>query len=68
MAHAKTLVIVGAGLAGAKAAEGARAGGFDGRIVLIGEEVHRPYDRPPLSKSFVRGDVEPATAVHDAAF
>lgn len=45
------LVIVGAGLAGLRAAEGARSAGFAGRIVLIGDEPHAPYDRPPLSKA-----------------
>lgn len=47
------LVIVGASLAGLRAAVEARAVGFAGTIVLIGEEVHLPYDRPPLSKEFV---------------
>jgi 3-phenylpropionate/trans-cinnamate dioxygenase ferredoxin reductase subunit len=46
----KTFVIVGAGLAGAKAAEALRHEGFDGRLVLIGAEPERPYERPPLSK------------------
>ena len=47
----QTLVIVGASLAGAKAAEGARTAGFDGRVVLIGDEQELPYERPPLSKA-----------------
>src|SRR4051812_5108048 len=51
-----TFVIVGAGLAGAKAAETLREEGFDGRIVLLGAEPHRPYERPPLSKDYVRGE------------
>src|SRR5688572_6293013 len=64
-----TLVIVGASLAGAKAAEGARDAGFDGRIVLIGEEAALPYERPPLSKAVLRGDKEPGTArVHPEGF
>jgi len=46
----QTFVIVGASLAGAKAAETLRTEGFDGRVVLIGEEPERPYQRPPLSK------------------
>jgi 3-phenylpropionate/trans-cinnamate dioxygenase ferredoxin reductase subunit len=50
----QTFVIVGAGLAGAKAAEGLRTEGFDGRIVLIGEEAERPYERPPLSKDYLQ--------------
>jgi 3-phenylpropionate/trans-cinnamate dioxygenase ferredoxin reductase subunit len=49
-------VIVGAGLAGAKAAEALRAEGFDGRIVLIGAEAELPYERPPLSKGYLRGE------------
>jgi 3-phenylpropionate/trans-cinnamate dioxygenase ferredoxin reductase component len=49
-------VIVGAGLAGAKAAEALREEGFDGRIVLVGEEPELPYERPPLSKDYLRGE------------
>ncbi|MGH9075482.1 MAG: NAD(P)/FAD-dependent oxidoreductase, partial [Acidimicrobiales bacterium] len=64
-----TLVIVGAGLAGAKAAQALRREGFDGRVVLVGEEDVRPYDRPPLSKAYLRGDVElPRVALHKAGF
>jgi 3-phenylpropionate/trans-cinnamate dioxygenase ferredoxin reductase component len=48
-------VIVGAGLAGAKAAEGLRESGFTGRVVLVGEESERPYERPPLSKGYLLG-------------
>jgi len=51
-------VIAGAGMAGAKAAEALREKGFDGRIVLIGEESHRPYERPPLSKDYLMGKAE----------
>jgi 3-phenylpropionate/trans-cinnamate dioxygenase ferredoxin reductase component len=51
-----TFVIVGASLAGAKAAETLRAEGFDGRLVLVGAEHERPYERPPLSKDYLRGD------------
>ena len=50
-----TFVIVGASLAGAKAAETLRAEGFDGRIVLFGAEEHVPYERPPLSKDYLQG-------------
>lgn len=50
-----TFVIVGAGLAGAKAAESLRTEGFKGRILLFGEEPERPYERPALSKSFLQG-------------
>lgn len=50
-----TFVIVGAGLAGAKAAQTLREDGFDGEIVLIGAETERPYERPPLSKDYLHG-------------
>ena len=53
-----TFVIVGASLAGAKAAEELRTSGFDGRIVLIGAEPERPYERPPLTKDYLRGESE----------
>jgi 3-phenylpropionate/trans-cinnamate dioxygenase ferredoxin reductase component len=53
-----TYVIVGASLAGAKAAETLRAEGFDGQIVLIGDETERPYERPPLSKDYLLGKAE----------
>jgi 3-phenylpropionate/trans-cinnamate dioxygenase ferredoxin reductase subunit len=56
--HRETFVIVGAGLAGAKAAETLLAEGFDGRLVLIGDEPERPYERPPLSKDYLRGEAE----------
>ena len=58
MATAETFVIVGAGLAGAKTAEALRDQGFEGRVVLVGDESDRPYERPPLSKDFLRGSVE----------
>jgi 3-phenylpropionate/trans-cinnamate dioxygenase ferredoxin reductase component len=53
-------VIVGAGMAGGKAAETLREEGFDGRVVLIGSEPERPYERPPLSKDYLRGESERA--------
>jgi 3-phenylpropionate/trans-cinnamate dioxygenase ferredoxin reductase subunit len=56
VAKEQTFVIVGASLAGAKAAETLRAEGFYGRIVLIGAERERPYERPPLSKDYLRGE------------
>jgi 3-phenylpropionate/trans-cinnamate dioxygenase ferredoxin reductase subunit len=59
----QTLVIVGAGLAGAKAATGAREKGFDGRVVLIGEEACLPYERPPLSKAVLRGEAPARSAL-----
>jgi 3-phenylpropionate/trans-cinnamate dioxygenase ferredoxin reductase subunit len=52
----ETFVIVGASLAGAKAAEALRDEGFDGRVVLIGDEPERPYERPPLTKDYLRGE------------
>ena len=69
MTSPRTLVVIGASLAGAKAAEAARDAGFDGRIVLIGEERQAPYERPPLSKDVLRGekDVESAR-VHPDGF
>ena len=53
-----TYVVVGAGLAGAKAAEALREHGFDGQVVLLGAEEHRPYERPPLSKDYLMGKAE----------
>jgi 3-phenylpropionate/trans-cinnamate dioxygenase ferredoxin reductase component len=53
-----TYVIVGASLAGAKAAEALRAAGFDGRVVLIGAEDELPYERPPLSKDYLQGKTD----------
>ncbi|MEO9224020.1 MAG: FAD-dependent oxidoreductase [Acidimicrobiales bacterium] len=65
----QTFVIVGASLAGAKAAEALRNYGFDGRVVLIGEEPQRPYLRPPLSKDYLRGDANlDAVYVHPESF
>jgi 3-phenylpropionate/trans-cinnamate dioxygenase ferredoxin reductase subunit len=66
---ATTFVIVGAGLAGAKAAEALRDQGFDGRIVMLGDEPHRPYERPPLSKDYLIGKSErDQVFVHPAAW
>jgi 3-phenylpropionate/trans-cinnamate dioxygenase ferredoxin reductase subunit len=62
----ETYVIVGASLAGAKAAETLRDEGFDGDVVLIGEEGEPPYERPPLSKGYLLGSEEREKAyVHD---
>ena len=55
---AQAFVIVGAGLAGAKAAEALRDSGFDGQISLIGAEEHLPYERPPLSKEYLTGKAD----------
>ena len=64
-----TFVIVGASLAGAKAAETLRQEGFDGRVILVGEETERPYERPPLSKDYLRGEAgRDKVYVHDEKF
>lgn len=52
------MVIIGAGLAGAKASEALREQGYAGRITLLGAEPHRPYERPPLSKGYLQGTAE----------
>src|SRR5215210_2482382 len=65
----RTFVIVGASLAGAKAAETLREEGFDGRVVLVGAEQERPYERPPLSKDYLRGEVgREKVYVHDEGY
>lgn len=56
MATGSTFVIVGAGLAGARAAETLRKEGYDGQVILFGDEADAPYDRPPLTKNFLRGE------------
>jgi 3-phenylpropionate/trans-cinnamate dioxygenase ferredoxin reductase component len=53
---ARTFVIVGAGMTAASAAEALRQAEFDGRIVIVGREPHLPYERPPLSKEYLRGE------------
>jgi NADPH-dependent 2,4-dienoyl-CoA reductase/sulfur reductase-like enzyme len=55
----RRIVVVGASLAGLRAAETLRDRGFDGALTLIGDEPHRPYDRPPLSKQVLQGVWEP---------
>jgi NADPH-dependent 2,4-dienoyl-CoA reductase/sulfur reductase-like enzyme len=61
-----TYVLIGGGLAGAKAAETLRAEGFGGRVVLVGEEAEAPYERPPLSKGYLLGSDEREKArVHE---
>ena len=55
---ADTFAIVGAGLAGARAAENLRAEGFDGRVVLFGADAQLPYERPALSKGYLQGTAE----------
>ncbi|MFE1343786.1 NAD(P)/FAD-dependent oxidoreductase [Streptomyces sp. NPDC058757] len=65
----QTLVIVGGGLAGAKAAETLRAEGFNGRVILIGDERDHPYERPPLSKGYLLGKKDRDSAlVHEPAW
>ena len=54
----RTVVVLGAGVAGATAAVTLREEGFDGRVVLVGAEEIPPYERPPLSKEFLRGERE----------
>lgn len=58
----KSIVIVGAAQAGFWAARTLRTQGYDGRLVLVGNEPHPPYERPPLSKQVLRGDAEPHSA------
>src|SRR5438105_3673737 len=52
----RRFVVIGASVAGGTAAATLREQGFDGEVVLIGAEPHPPYERPPLSKSFLRGE------------
>lgn len=58
-----TVVVVGASLAGLRAAQELREGKFAGSLVMVGEEVHPPYDRPPLSKQVLAGSWPPERAV-----
>ncbi len=63
---AETFVVVGAGLAAGKAVEGLRDAGFEGTVVMFGDEHHLPYERPPLSKGYLLGTDELESAfVHD---
>ncbi|MGW2392991.1 NAD(P)/FAD-dependent oxidoreductase [Streptomyces lydicamycinicus] len=62
MGRNTAFLIAGAGLAGAKAAETLRKEGFDGPLVLLGDERERPYERPPLSKGYLLGTAERETA------
>ncbi|MET7473734.1 FAD-dependent oxidoreductase [Streptomyces sp. NPDC005648] len=59
----RTVAVVGASLAGLSAARSLRRQGYDGRLVVIGDELHRPYDRPPLSKEFLAGTLGEADLV-----
>ncbi|MCM6775073.1 FAD-dependent oxidoreductase [Nocardia sp. CDC159] len=58
---ARPIVIVGAGLAGLRTAEELRRAGYAGGLVLLGDESRLPYDRPPLSKQFIRGETDDTT-------
>ncbi len=58
-ANRQRAVVVGASLAGLRAAETLRSEGFEGEVVVVGAEPHRPYDRPPLSKKLLAGEWEP---------
>jgi NADPH-dependent 2,4-dienoyl-CoA reductase/sulfur reductase-like enzyme len=51
-----SIVVVGGGLAGAKGVEALRSAGYDGRLTLVGAEAHLPYERPPMSKSYLMGE------------
>ena len=69
MTKESTFVVIGAGQAGGRAVEAMRATGFAGRIQLLGAEAHVPYERPPLSKKLLTGEVGPETTyLHDPAF
>jgi 3-phenylpropionate/trans-cinnamate dioxygenase ferredoxin reductase subunit len=66
VADIQDVVIVGGGLAGAKTAEALRERGFDGRVTIVGAELHRPYERPPLSKGLLLGkEQRESVFVHD---
>ncbi|WP_340374450.1 FAD-dependent oxidoreductase [Streptomyces sp. SS7] len=63
----RSITVVGASLAGLSTVRALRTDGYDGEIVVVGEERHTPYDRPPLSKDFLKGDVDAAAlALGDA--
>src|SRR5215212_10440858 len=53
----KSVAVIGASLAGLSAARALRAQGYDGELTIVGGEARRPYDRPPLSKEFLAGDI-----------
>jgi 3-phenylpropionate/trans-cinnamate dioxygenase ferredoxin reductase component len=65
MSRPEKIVVVGASLAGQRAAQALRRAGFAGQLTLIGDEVHGPYNRPPLSKAVLRGELELADLALD---
>ncbi|WP_030622158.1 NAD(P)/FAD-dependent oxidoreductase [Streptomyces sclerotialus] len=62
----RTVAVIGASLAGLSASRSLREQGYDGRLVIVGAETHRPYDRPPLSKEFLTGKVAEAELALEA--
>ncbi|MFI7004497.1 NAD(P)/FAD-dependent oxidoreductase [Nocardia sp. NPDC050175] len=60
-----SIVVVGASLAGFSLVHDLRERGYDGSITVVGDEIHPPYDRPPLSKEFLHGDVDIALGETD---
>src|SRR3954447_2624286 len=69
MAAQDPMVVVGGGLAGAKAAQTLREEGYDGGLVILAEEPERPYERPPLSKEYLNGGKDrDVIYVHDAGW
>ncbi|TDV52003.1 NAD(P)/FAD-dependent oxidoreductase [Actinophytocola oryzae] len=68
MVEPRRIVIVGTGLAGASAAGALREQGYDGEVLLIGEQRHRPYELPALSKGILLGDTDDPDWVHDESF
>ncbi|MEV5149723.1 FAD-dependent oxidoreductase [Streptomyces sp. NPDC052727] len=64
----RSITVVGASLAGLSTVRALRTAGYDGELIVVGEELHTPYDRPPLSKDFLKGDVDAdALALGDPA-
>ncbi|MCX4425753.1 FAD-dependent oxidoreductase [Streptomyces mirabilis] len=63
----RSITVVGASPADLSTVRALRAEGYDGEIVVVGEERHTPYDRPPLSRDFLKGDLDAdALALGDA--
>ena len=69
MTRKESFVIVGGNLTAGAAATTLRQEGFDGRIVVVGEEPHPPYERPPLSKTYLRGEADrDSTLLHPVSW